>query len=69
MLEEFPRCILLMRTSIGKLHSERMLRSEPPGLADIRITTDENEAFALALQSTPSRSSAPSISIRPKPKD
>ena len=67
MLEEFPRAILLMRTSIGKLHSERMLRSEPPGLGDMRITTDETEAFALALQ--PSRSSAPSLSVRPKPRE
>ncbi len=62
MLEEFPRAVLLMKTVIGKMHSERMLRSEPPGLNDIRITTDENEAFALAL-----RPSIPSLTVRPKP--
>ncbi len=68
MLEEFPRAILLMRTVIGKLHSERMLRAEPPGLHDIRITTDETEAFALALQNAPARSSSSNLAVlRPKP--
>jgi hypothetical protein len=61
MLEEFPRAVLLMKTVIGKMHSERMLRLEPPGLNDIRITTDENEAFALAL-----RPSMPSLTVRPR---
>jgi hypothetical protein len=62
MIEEFPRVILLMRTVIGKMHSERMLRSEKPGLNDIRITTDENEAFALALAAR----KPPSTSTRPR---
>ena len=67
MLEEFPRAILLMRTVIGKLHSERMLRAEPPGLGEMRITTDENEAFALALRAAPARSSSSAIPVRSRP--